>query len=445
MKLFNCILGIIVVCSIFSCSKYYRKMVCDEGHYYGETLNGVRSGNGILYYNNGLRYEGDWKDGMRSGRGILLYPNGDKYEGEFHDDKMHGRGVLRYGDGDIFHGIWVNGLKTGVGILKTRKGNTYQGIWRKDKLYKGTMINDSNKYVGSFSELAPNGFGIYYYSNGMKYVGNWSLGRKNGLGTLYPSEGKIECGQWINGVLSKMEGNYAIGDSIYGIDLSYRQENVNWDDLMLIADKKGNIVCGETSGLKYYQPVFFALIKATEGSTIKDSYFERNFSLAKEHGVVRGAYHFLSTKSPINTQIENYISRVKLDEGDLPPILDLEIPKEVMLNVGVDSVLNMALEWLKQIESHYNRLPIIYTFYNYKKDYLNRPEFDKYDYWLARYAELPPHSEPWRFWQFTNKGKISGIKGEIDINTFHGSYADFNKYIVNGVKKKVTSMKIDSL
>ena len=44
MKLFNCILGIIVVCSIFSCSKYYRKMVCDEGHYYGETLNGVRSG-----------------------------------------------------------------------------------------------------------------------------------------------------------------------------------------------------------------------------------------------------------------------------------------------------------------------------------------------------------------------------------------------------------------
>lgn len=68
-----------------------------------------------------------------------------------------------------------------------------------------------------------------------------------------------------------------------------------------------------------------------------------------------------------------------------------------MLNVGVDSVLNMALEWLKQIESHYNRLPIIYTFYNYKKDYLNRPEFDKYDYWLARYAELPPHSEPWRF------------------------------------------------
>ena len=107
---------------------------------------------------------------------------------------MHGRGVLRYGDGDIFHGIWVNGLKTGVGILKTRKGNTYQGIWRKDKLYKGTMINDSNKYVGSFSELAPNGFGIYYYSNGMKYVGNWSLGRKNGLGTLYLSEGKIECG-----------------------------------------------------------------------------------------------------------------------------------------------------------------------------------------------------------------------------------------------------------
>lgn len=48
MKLFNCILGIIVVCSIFSCSKNYRKIVCDEGHYYGETLNRVRSG--MVYY-----------------------------------------------------------------------------------------------------------------------------------------------------------------------------------------------------------------------------------------------------------------------------------------------------------------------------------------------------------------------------------------------------------
>lgn len=409
----------------------YRKMECDEGHYYGETLKGIMSGKGILYYNNGLRYDGDWKEGLKSGSGILLYPNGDRYEGEFHNDKIHGRGVLKYRNGDVFCGQWINGLKAGEGILRTKRGNIYQGVWSKDSLYKGTMISDSNKYVGSFSTLSPNGFGIYYYRNGMRYVGNWNFGRKNGLGTLYHKDGKIECGQWDNGILLKSDGHYIAGDSIYGIDVSYRQENIDWDNLMFIANKNGSVVCEQTNNSKFYQPVFFALIKATEGSTIKDSYFERNFRLAKEHGIVRGAYHFLSTKSPISSQITNYTSHVKLDRGDFPPILDLEIPEEVMWNVGVDSVLNMALEWLKQIEFHYKRRPIIYTFYNYKKDYLNRPEFKKYDYWLARYAELPPYSEPWVFWQFTDKGKVLGIKGKVDVNVFNGTYSDLNKYINN--------------
>ena len=46
--------------------------------YIGQILNGVPEGKGIMYWNNGDRYEGDWKNNEREGKGIMYYNNGDK-------------------------------------------------------------------------------------------------------------------------------------------------------------------------------------------------------------------------------------------------------------------------------------------------------------------------------------------------------------------------------
>ena len=48
--------------------------------YDGSISNGLRSGKGIMIFNNGNRYEGDWKNDKIEGKGIMFFNNGDRYE-----------------------------------------------------------------------------------------------------------------------------------------------------------------------------------------------------------------------------------------------------------------------------------------------------------------------------------------------------------------------------
>ena len=43
-----------------------------RNRYIGQVLNGVPEGKGIMYWNNGDRYEGDWKNDERKGKEIFI-------------------------------------------------------------------------------------------------------------------------------------------------------------------------------------------------------------------------------------------------------------------------------------------------------------------------------------------------------------------------------------
>ena len=100
------------------------------------------------------------------------------------------------------------------------------------------------------------------------------------------------------------------GYSVYGIDISHHQGEINWSKL-----KKGNP--GEP-------PISFVYIKATEGSSHNDTRFAKNWNAAKKNGIARGAYHYFGTKTPGEKQARNFISKVTLEPGDLPPMVDVE-------------------------------------------------------------------------------------------------------------------------
>ncbi len=171
----------------------------------------------------------------------------------------------------------------------------------------------------------------------------------------------------------------------------------------------------------------FALIKSTEGVTIKDPYFRRNFEGAKRAGIIRGAYHFLSVNSPVDEQVKFFIENTPLEKGDFPPVLDLEISKRTMQRQH-GKVCRMALQWLKAVERHYGVKPIVYTYENYYKEYLRGKGFDDYDFWIARYG-AEPSARHWEIWQLTDKGVCTGIRHKVDIDLFRGSYADLKRYI----------------
>lgn len=292
--------------------------------------------------------------------------------------------------------------------------------------HQGKLETERYSYTGCVCEGKQNGYGVCRYHNGNVYYGYWNMGYKEGLGRMIFADGTMDFGRWRRGTLAKDRNKkFKVGKRVYGIDAAKYQKQIDWTRLSLRARRDGVVTNGKSG--KYLQPVLFALVKSTEGTTIVDPTFKRNFAQAKRVGIIRGAYHFLSVNSPVEKQVKFFIANTPLEKGDLPPVLDLEISKSTMQKQH-KKVISMAKKWLKLVEKHYGVKPIIYTYNNYYNDYIKGHGLDNYDYWIARYG-AEPSARHWEIWQFTDKGVATGIDHAVDIDLFRGDYASLRNYV----------------
>ena len=209
--------------------------------------------------------------------------------------------------------------------------------------------------------------------------------------------------------------HYPEGYDIHGIDVSHYQGDINWELL-------------RTQGTIDDCPIRFVMIKATEGATEIDERFEDNFYQAREYGFTRGAYHFYSLQSSAADQARFFIQNVKLEKGDLPPVLDVEHKPK---NQSKEEFKQSVLEWLRIVERHYDVKPILYTYYKFKMEYLDDSVFNQYPYWIAHYyVDSVEYRGQWKFWQHTDAGSLPGIKGPVDFNIYNGSYYDLRQLTI---------------
>ena len=202
------------------------------------------------------------------------------------------------------------------------------------------------------------------------------------------------------------------GYSMHGIDVSHYQGDINWK--MLEQTRQGKF------------PVQFIFMKATEGGDFSDDKFVANFDSAKAHGFIRGAYHFYNPKTDADKQADFFIRSVKLEPGDLPPVLDIEKKGKDVKKLQQDLKI-----WLRKVESHYGVKPIIYASYKFKTKYLNDSIFDTYPYWIAHYyVDSVRYQGEWKFWQHTDVGTLPGIDEKVDLNVFNGTSADLQKMLI---------------
>ncbi|WP_265129519.1 glycoside hydrolase family 25 protein [Chryseobacterium oranimense] len=195
-------------------------------------------------------------------------------------------------------------------------------------------------------------------------------------------------------------------DKTYGFDVSHYQnkEDIKWDSLSI-----GNKTI----------PLEFVVMRATMGNRNADKHFDEFWVKAQKHNLIRGAYHFYRADEDPVIQANNFLANVKLESGDLPPILDIEkIPKRKTNKKLVEDLK----VWCKIVEETYGEKPIIYTYYHYYKDFL-RGEFDDYPLWLANYNDVPSPTpdDQWDFWQFTENGIVHGINTKVDLDIYNGS------------------------
>lgn len=200
---------------------------------------------------------------------------------------------------------------------------------------------------------------------------------------------------------------------IHGIDVSRYQNIIAWEEVK--AMQVSNIRLG------------FAFIKATEGIGNTDPQFYRNWKKSKSNDIVRGAYHFFIASRDGKLQAENFIKRVDLQPGDLPPVLDVEQRN----GVSKAQLQKEVKKWLQTVEGYYRVKPIIYTNVDFYKQYLGS-EFDDYPLWVAHYYQMeqPRITRDWVFWQHNDQGNVNGITSKVDFNVFGGDSVEFKMLLV---------------
>jgi len=190
------------------------------------------------------------------------------------------------------------------------------------------------------------------------------------------------------------------GYNVHGIDVSSYQGAINWQ-----------LVAGHQ--------VQFAFIKATEGVSMRDTRFQRNWREADRAGVYRGAYHYFQPNASGAAQANLFVRTVPLHSGDLPPVLDVEAPHFH----DVAQMRRNIATWLRLVERHYGVRPILYSNYSFYRRHL-AGHFDGYPLWLAHYEvdspRLPP--EKWIIWQHSDESYVPGIRGAVDFNVFQGNF-----------------------
>ena len=192
-------------------------------------------------------------------------------------------------------------------------------------------------------------------------------------------------------------------DKVFGIDVSQYQGNIKWESIKLIHNEF---------------PVGFIFIRATMGALKKDTKFNKNWKGALKQNKPFGAYHYFRPNENATKQAQNFIRTVKLRSGDLPPVLDIE---EHPRNKSMAELKSELKIWLDLVEAHYKVKPIIYSSDKFFTHFLEK-EFNGYPLWIANYNTwMKNPKEHWDIWQFSERGKVNGINGYVDLNIFHGN------------------------
>lgn len=209
----------------------------------------------------------------------------------------------------------------------------------------------------------------------------------------------------------------ARGMPIQGIDVARYQENVDF-------------ARARAAG------THFVFMKATEGKDYIDPNFRLNWQRARDAGMPRGAYHFMTWCSLASEQAAWFTQNVPYDPSALPPVLDLEWNNHSSCKVKpnkADALEKIRL-MLDVMERHSGKLPIIYTDINFHRDILAGEYFPN-AFWLRSTAAEPHEryeNRPWTFWQYTQTGVVPGVRGEVDRNAFYGSTEDWLMFLHTG-------------
>lgn len=186
-------------------------------------------------------------------------------------------------------------------------------------------------------------------------------------------------------------------NNMKGVDVSTHNGVINWDKVK--ASGKVDFVilrCG--FGREHPRQV--------------DRQFERNYAECTRLGIPVGVYHYSYALSPEDAEKEAEFC-LKLLKGkklQMPVWFDIE-EKSHVIRGNCDDITSAFCKKLEDAGYFVG----VYTFDSFAKENLTNRTKLRYAMWVARIGSVPKFS-PYGIHQYSWKGKISGILGDVDMN-----------------------------
>lgn len=200
----------------------------------------------------------------------------------------------------------------------------------------------------------------------------------------------------------------ATGNTKIGIDVSKWNGEIDWDRV-------------RNAGVEY------AIIRAgyrgsVTGSLVEDPYFVANMRGAQASGLPVGVYFFTQAVNEVEAveEASAVIQLIQEYKLEFPVFIDTEGAggngRADMLDPETRTLVCEA--FCRTIENA-GYTAGVYASRNWFNNNLQVNRLDKYFNWLAEYRSVPLYQGYYQMWQYTSKGQIDGIKGNVDIDIYY--------------------------
>ncbi len=209
------------------------------------------------------------------------------------------------------------------------------------------------------------------------------------------------------------------------IDLSYWNEITSWEK---IADSVDGIIL---------RIGYRATVSKGIGA---DKKFVEFYREAKAQGIPVGCYFFSAalTVSEALEEAEFVLRMIKENDCvfEMPVYYDMETDDQRALSAT--RATEIARAFCEKIESN-GYYAGIYCDKFFARDELKAKELTDYHFWIAQYANACTYDGPYGMWQYSEKGSVPGIKGNVDLNFCYYDYPSIIKELgMSGNKPSVT-------
>ncbi len=207
---------------------------------------------------------------------------------------------------------------------------------------------------------------------------------------------------------------YAGGETTLGVDVSEHKQSIDWEKV-------------KAAGID------FAIIRVggrliQSGGLYEDKYVFQNIEGALAAGLKVGVYFFSQaiTAEEGLEEAEFLLERIRGYDLTYPVVCDWEyLMGSSARTYGVepaDVTAGIAAFCDRVAQEGYRPMVYFNAYCGYIK--MDLRQLTDYDFWYAEYDDTPDFRYHFQMWQYSSKGRVDGISGDVDMNLCFVPYGD---------------------